>query len=102
MIAQQNQKPYIIIWWPLIAFAVVHTTAVVWWASRIDERLRMMPEDRKREFAIRDERIMSLDKKVDTMERVLTGSMGEVKTSVLRIESKIDRYILDDRKINGN
>ena len=92
-----NHKPHVIIWWPVIVFAVIHTTAAVWWASRIEERLQSLPEDRQREFMLRDERISSLDRKMDTMERVLTGSMSEVKSSVMRIETKIDRYVLGER-----
>lgn len=57
--------------WPVIAFMVVQTVTIAWWASKIHEKVRRLEEDMEGHEGL-TERFGKMEVKLDTILSVLS------------------------------
>jgi hypothetical protein len=61
--------------WPILAFMVVQTIAAVWWASKMDEKVRRLEEDVEGHNGLSD-RISKMEGKLDAILDALKSKRG--------------------------
>lgn len=82
-----------------IAIALfTHFGALVWWGAGISAGVKENSQRITQELNLRDAMIKSLDDKIIVMSDSYKNGITDVRSSVSRIEAKLDRYIFDDRR----